>query len=112
MGTTTTATTTSPVVVPASFSLEAAAVALGAEQPTKTLSQCLEEAERSFTLRNPASKAAHEHAQQFLPGGNTRSVLFNRPFPICAKRGSGNRLWDVDDNQYVDIVLALKRDFV
>ena len=66
-----------------------------------TIRQSLEDAERVYVSRISASKAAHEDALEFLPGGNTRSVLFNRPFPLCMKRGSGNRLWDVDDHEYV-----------
>ncbi|KAH8891140.1 acetylornithine aminotransferase [Thozetella sp. PMI_491] len=39
-----------------------------------------------------------------MPGGNTRSVLFNEPFPIFMKTGKGNRLWDYDGHEYVDFV--------
>jgi glutamate-1-semialdehyde 2,1-aminomutase len=39
-----------------------------------------------------------------LPGGDTRTSTFFRPFPIVMERGEGCRLWDVDGNEYVDLL--------
>ena len=64
-----------------------------------TIEDALAQANKSYTLRLPSSKAQHESATKVLPGGNTRSVLFTDPFPICMKRGQGNRLWDLDNHE-------------
>ncbi|EXJ85987.1 glutamate-1-semialdehyde 2,1-aminomutase [Capronia coronata CBS 617.96] len=64
----------------------------------------LQTAESLYASKNPGSKAAHNVALESMPGGNTRSVLYNQPFPICIKRGQGNRLWDVDGHEYLDFM--------
>ncbi|MEK9285153.1 MULTISPECIES: aspartate aminotransferase family protein [unclassified Bradyrhizobium] len=37
-----------------------------------------------------------------MPGGNTRSTLYMKPFPVYAARGKGCRIWDVDGNELID----------
>src|SRR3984957_12616887 len=39
-----------------------------------------------------------------LPGGNTRTTVYMRPYPIYAARGEGCRVWDLDGNQYIDCI--------
>ena len=39
-----------------------------------------------------------------MPGGNTRTILFFDPFPICMTRGEGCRLQDADGHEYVDLL--------
>ncbi len=55
-----------------------------------------------YVRQNPGSKEAYEQAQRFLPSGNTRTVLYWPPFPLCMKAGRGSRLWDVDGNERID----------
>ncbi|CAI6032825.1 unnamed protein product [Clonostachys chloroleuca] len=69
-----------------------------------SLEDALISARNSYIDRLPASKKHFEEAIAFLPGGNTRSVLFNEPFPIFMAKGAGNRLWDHDHNEYLDLV--------
>ncbi|OCK75067.1 putative glutamate-1-semialdehyde 2,1-aminomutase [Lepidopterella palustris CBS 459.81] len=68
------------------------------------LSTHLQSARKNYIARNPESARLHEAAIEHLPGGNTRSVLHNDPFPISIKSGSGNRLTDVDGHEYLDLV--------
>ena len=58
----------------------------------------------SFTARNLNSKAIYDRATQALPGGNTRSVLFYHPFPVCINKAEGAKLYDVDGHEYVDLL--------
>ena len=37
-----------------------------------------------------------------LPGGDTRTGTFYRPYPVAIERGDGCRIWDVDGNEYID----------
>ncbi|WP_213774245.1 aspartate aminotransferase family protein [Bradyrhizobium sp. dw_78] len=53
---------------------------------------------------NPHSRALYDRALNTLPGGNTRTTVFMKPFPIYAARGEGCRVWDVDGNEYIDCI--------
>src|SRR5262249_37512824 len=46
----------------------------------------------------------HERGREYLPGGNTRSVLYHRPFPLRIARAWDAIVEDVDGNQYVDLL--------
>ncbi|KAH8646243.1 pyridoxal phosphate-dependent transferase [Xylariales sp. PMI_506] len=72
--------------------------------PEPDLEGALQEARAEYISRLAASRSHYENAVKVMPGGNTRSVLFNEPFPNFIKRGSGNRLWDYDSNEYIDLV--------
>ena len=68
------------------------------------LDSILSEAEQRFTAANPASLARHRLAAQSLPGGNTRAVLFYKPFPVTLVSGDGCHVTDLDGHTYVDLV--------
>lgn len=57
-----------------------------------------------FECLNPLSLAAHQRANAVLPGGNTRTVLHYRPFPLTMQTGKGSDVWDIDGHHYVDFV--------
>ena len=50
------------------------------------------------------SKALYDRALASLPGGNTRTTVFMKPYPIYAARGEGCRVWDVDGNELIDCI--------
>ena len=62
------------------------------------------DAEQRFTDRNPKSFNRHHNAKAFLPGGNTRGVLYYHPFPITLVGGEGCYVTDLDGHRYVDLV--------
>jgi glutamate-1-semialdehyde 2,1-aminomutase len=66
------------------------------------LHDALSEAHARYRARNPASERHLAEAAFYLPGGNTRSVLFHPPFPLTMVRGEGARLWDADGHRYLD----------
>ena len=53
------------------------------------LDQALAAAIERYRARHPASARQLAIAAQVLPGGNTRSVLFQTPFPLVMVRGEG-----------------------
>jgi glutamate-1-semialdehyde 2,1-aminomutase len=74
-------------------------------QPTRTphsLDQALASAIERYRERCPASARQFEQATEVLPGGNTRSVLFQSPFPPVMVRGVGCWLWDADGHKLLD----------
>jgi glutamate-1-semialdehyde 2,1-aminomutase len=58
----------------------------------------------AYAARNPASAALWERAQRSLPGGDTRTSAYFRPYPLAIVSGDGPYLWDADGNRYVDLV--------
>jgi glutamate-1-semialdehyde 2,1-aminomutase len=68
------------------------------------LTQALVVAHARFVEHNPKSAAQHAAATAVMPGGNTRTVLFQTPFPLVIERGEGCRLWDIDGHEYVDFL--------
>jgi glutamate-1-semialdehyde 2,1-aminomutase len=50
------------------------------------------------------SQKLYDRALSSLPGGNTRTTVFMKPYPIYAARGEGCRVWDVDGNEFIDCI--------
>src|SRR5690606_16045365 len=67
-----------------------------------TLDAAVAELVRRYRERNPESERQLERAARVLPGGNTRSVLFQAPFPLTMVRGEGCWLWDADGHRLLD----------
>lgn len=53
-------------------------------------------------MRLERSRHLHQRARAVMPGGNTRSSVFEAPFPIYAASGKGAFLTDVDGNRFLD----------
>src|SRR6266436_581065 len=58
------------------------------------------------TYRAATEKSAQlaKRAERVMPGGDTRTTTFYRPYPLAIKRGEGPYLWDVDGNRYIDLL--------
>jgi glutamate-1-semialdehyde 2,1-aminomutase len=56
----------------------------------------------SYASQRPTSESLYRSAKRFLPGGDTRSVTFYRPFPTFMKFGEGYKIFDVDGLEYID----------
>lgn len=72
--------------------------------PYDPLSAALSSQQARYTLRNPQSLKAHNESLSYLPGGNTRTVLFSSPFPITWREGKGCELTSLDGDVYVDFL--------
>jgi glutamate-1-semialdehyde 2,1-aminomutase len=66
------------------------------------LGAALADAVANYRSRNPASALQFKSATEVMPGGNTRTVLFNDPFPLTMARGEDCWLWDLDAHKYLD----------
>jgi glutamate-1-semialdehyde 2,1-aminomutase len=69
---------------------------------TDTLRSLRERIEQRYRERTPGSAVRHQRAERVLPGGDTRGSTYFRPYPLYLARGEGGRVWDVDDNVYID----------
>lgn len=54
--------------------------------------------------RTDTSRAHFEDACTYMPGGNTRGVLYYDPYPVYLTEGDGAYVTDVDGNEYVDFL--------
>lgn len=68
------------------------------------IDQSLAQAFRRFTEANPASRRQFEAQARYMPGANSRSVLFYAPFPLTIAKGEGAALWDADGHRYADFI--------
>ena len=57
-----------------------------------------------FTELTSASRELWERATYSLPGGNTRTTIFQDPYPVYLERGEGCRVVDVDGVERIDFI--------
>lgn len=55
-------------------------------------------------IETARSRELVERLARSMPGGDTRSITFFPPYPLTIERGSGYRIWDVDGNEFVDLL--------
>ena len=66
-----------------------------------------EREQATFLSRNPKSRAAFEKADHLF--GKVPMTWMNKKaggFPIYLDRAIGNRIWDIDGNEYIDFALG------
>ena len=51
--------------------------------------------EETYRAATPKSARCAERAEAVMPGGDTRSTTYHRPYPLAIARGEGPFLWDV-----------------
>lgn len=69
-----------------------------------SLEGLLAELQGDYAAAHPSSEELYERALAALPGGNSRSQLYFDPFPFYVERSEGARIYDVDSNDYLDLV--------
>ena len=70
----------------------------------ESLRSAIEDARSRYAALNPLSQAADKGAERYLPGGNTRSVLYYEPFPLTIVSANGAELTDLYGHSYIDFV--------
>ena len=58
----------------------------------------------AYERLTPASRALWARALRSLPGGNTRTTIFQDPYPLYVARGEGCRVFDVDGVERIDFI--------
>ncbi len=66
----------------------------------------LEDYVGQYLDRTPASAALWEEARRVLPGGVAGSGGYLAPRPVYIEKAQGGKLYDVDGNEYVDLLLS------
>lgn len=62
--------------------------------------------ENYFEKKCAGSKAMTSEAKKYIPGGVQHNLAFNYPFPLAIAKAEGARLYDVDGNEYYDLLQA------
>jgi glutamate-1-semialdehyde 2,1-aminomutase len=57
-----------------------------------------------YSFPTSHSRRLADRLRRTLPGGDTRKGTFYPPYPLALARGSGCRVWDVDGNEFIDLV--------
>src|SRR5690554_324119 len=60
--------------------------------------------EETYRKRSPQSWALTQRAAHVLPGGETRSGVYHPPYSLALDHGKGARCWDIDGNEYIDVL--------
>lgn len=62
--------------------------------------------EEYFAKKCVKSKEMIDIAKGRIPGGVQHNLAFNYPFPLVFTKASGNKLYDIDGNEYYDFLQA------
>jgi glutamate-1-semialdehyde 2,1-aminomutase len=66
----------------------------------------IHELEKLYIENHKKSKTVYERALKVFPSGVSHDGRYRKPFPIYASKALGSRKWDVDGNEYVDLVIG------
>lgn len=56
----------------------------------------------NYVERTVTSRRLFKKARKYIPGGVSYSLRYFEPYPFYVKRAKGSKIWDVDDNEYLD----------
>jgi glutamate-1-semialdehyde 2,1-aminomutase len=59
-----------------------------------------------FESRTPRSNSVFKKSRLLTPYGVHSNYRFNDPYPLYCRRARGSRIWDVDENEYVDFCMG------
>ena len=62
--------------------------------------------EKEYRQKHSKSEQIFNEAKQVIPGGVEHNLSVNKPFPLTIDRVKGCKIWDVDDNEYVDYLMC------
>ena len=70
----------------------------------EVLQSALQQAHQEYSDVHPKSCKSYENACKYMPGGNTRTVLYTTPFPFTIASAYGCTLKTVDGIEYIDFL--------
>jgi glutamate-1-semialdehyde 2,1-aminomutase len=71
---------------------------------SQAIDDAVDRAREGYAAARPLTRELHDKASAYLPGGNTRTVLYHRPFPLRIARAYDAILEDADGHAYVDLL--------
>jgi len=61
----------------------------------------------NYMKKTRKSSKLWKQAAKVMPGGITASIKYFEPYPIFMQKAKGSKIYDVDNNEYVDYCLCL-----
>jgi glutamate-1-semialdehyde 2,1-aminomutase len=68
--------------------------------------------ESQYIARTKKSKHLYNEAKKYLAGGVPGGARFRRPYPLYMREAKGSKLWDVDGNEYIDLLMGAGPDIL
>lgn len=62
--------------------------------------------DEEYVSKTPRSRALYERSKEVFPTGVSYSIRYFSPYPFFTARAKGSKLYDVDENEYVDFWLG------
>jgi glutamate-1-semialdehyde 2,1-aminomutase len=75
---------------------------LGSQRLTNKAKQITERELETYKSRTQKSQAGNQRAWDSMPIGVASSFQFFDPHPVMVDRAAGSKVWDVDNNEYID----------
>lgn len=70
----------------------------------KNALQIKKEIEKRYLDSTRSSRKLFIEAKRYIPGGDTRNATYFKPYPLYIAEGKGYSLFDVDGNEYIDVL--------
>jgi len=61
---------------------------------------------KKMAIKCPITKKMDEQFRTHIAGGTEHQLTIKDPFVLTIKRSSGTRMWDMDDNEYIDWLMS------
>jgi len=68
--------------------------------------------EKQYIARTKKSRQMYEEAKKYLAGGVPGGARFRRPYPLYMREAKGSKLWDIDGNEYIDLLMGAGPDIL
>ncbi len=65
----------------------------------------MEKIRKRLEKSTPKSKKLYAAARECIPGGVQHMLSVRDPYPLTIKKSLGSRMWDVDENEYIDFLM-------
>ena len=56
-----------------------------------------------YQQKTPSSDKLSKRAKRVMPGGISHNIHYFPPYPFYLKGAKGSKIWDVDENEYIDL---------
>jgi glutamate-1-semialdehyde 2,1-aminomutase len=68
--------------------------------------------EKQYVARTKKSQQMYEEAKKYLAGGVPGGARFRMPYPLYMREAKGSKLWDIDGNEYIDLLMGAGPDIL